>query len=80
MQTDLIADEIVKRIINSDTEHRIVHVVFSPVTVPLQAIKRPLREAVKTACPVSFKASMLREVEASVIASLRQYGIRVSKR
>jgi hypothetical protein len=80
MQADLYAQEIVKRIINADTEYRIVHAVFNPVTVPLQAIKRPLREAIKTNCPVSFKAKMLREIEASVIAALKNYGIRVSKK
>lgn len=80
MQTELIADEIIKRIINSDTRHRIANAVFSPVPVAHSTIKRPLRELVKASCPVSFKGKMLSEVERSVIDALKNYGIKVSKR
>jgi len=80
MNHELIADEIIKRIINSDTRHRIAAALFSPVPVARSAIKRPLRELVKASCPVTFKTVVLKEVEQSVIDALKNYGIKVSKR
>lgn len=78
MNVDLIADEIVKRIVNADTRHRIINAVFAPVPVDRKAIRRPLQDLVKASCPVSFKIKMIHEVERAVIASLKEYGIKIS--
>ena len=83
MQTELIADSIVKNLLKAEREQgrlRIASALFSPVPVDRRAIKRPLRELVKASCPVSFKGKLISEVEHAVIDALKNYGIKVSKR